>query len=52
MTPEQRERMNQLCKQIQIEQDPNRFSELAQELERLLTPKSSRNLVQPTAGDD
>ena len=51
MTPEQRERMNELCRRIQNEKDQKKFSALCEELNRLLekaderlekTPHSSR----------
>jgi len=41
MTPEERERMNWLCKEIQMEQDPDRFSRLVLELDALLGEKQS-----------
>jgi hypothetical protein len=40
MTPEDRERMNQLCTAIQQEQDAKKLTELADELDALLLPKS------------
>ena len=40
MTPEDRERMNQLCKASQEEQDAKRLTQLADELNALLLPKS------------
>ena len=41
MTPEERERVNTLCKEIQFELDPARFTVLIEELGQLLT-KSER----------
>jgi len=34
--------MNELCRQIQDEKDPKKFSELIQELDRLLATKNER----------
>jgi len=42
MTPEDRERMNHLCKAIQEEQDAKRLTELADELNALLLPNSGK----------
>ena len=42
MKPEERERMNWLCKQIQDERDPNRFGQLITELNELLAAKEGR----------
>jgi hypothetical protein len=42
MKPEERERMNWLCKQIQDERDQNRFGQLIAELNELLAAKESR----------
>jgi len=42
MTPEERKRMNWLCKQIQEERDPKQFDQLITELNELLAPKESR----------
>jgi hypothetical protein len=42
MTPEERERMNELCRQIQIEKDPAKFSALVEELNKLLEEKEER----------
>ena len=40
MTPEDRERMNQLCEAIQQEQDSKKLTELADQLNALLLPKN------------
>jgi hypothetical protein len=37
MTPEERERVNRLCREIQVELDPARFFVLIEELTTLLT---------------
>jgi hypothetical protein len=42
MTPEERERMNELCRQIQDEKDHQKFSSLIEELNRLLAKKDER----------
>jgi hypothetical protein len=42
MTPEERDRMNQLCRQIETEQDPIIFSKLVNELDQLLRTKEQR----------
>jgi hypothetical protein len=42
MTPAERERMNELCRQIQDEKDQKKFSALIEELNRLLTNKEER----------
>jgi hypothetical protein len=42
MTPEERERMNWLCKQIQDETDPKRFGQLIAELNEVLAAKEDR----------
>jgi hypothetical protein len=39
VTPEERERMTSLCKQIAIEKDHDRFNRLAKELNDLLDRK-------------
>jgi hypothetical protein len=39
MTPELRERMAELCQQIQIEKDQAKFTALIEELNRLLAEK-------------
>jgi hypothetical protein len=41
MTPEQRERVKELCQKIQVEKDPNRFSQLAEDLDRVLSTVGS-----------
>jgi hypothetical protein len=46
MNPENRERMNQLCRQIQDEQDPDEFSALVAELEALLAENDRRLIEQ------
>jgi hypothetical protein len=42
MTPEERTRMNWLCKRIQDERDPKAFDELVIELNDLLEAKHER----------
>jgi hypothetical protein len=42
MTPEEREWMNWLCKQIQVERDPKRFAQLILELNEVLATKEGR----------
>ena len=42
MTPEQNERLNQLCSQIAREQDHVRFHRLVRELNELLDEKDQR----------
>jgi hypothetical protein len=46
MTPEERDRMHWLCKQIEVEQDPKVFSDLANELDELLVRKEQRLIQQ------
>ena len=45
MKPEERERMNWLCKQIQDERDPNRFGQVIAELNELLAAKEEALLL-------
>ncbi len=48
MTPEEKERMNELCRQIQVEKDPQKFTELVSQLSALLDRKSERlHVVEP-----
>jgi hypothetical protein len=42
MTPDERDRMNDLCAQILVEKDPQRFSELVEALNELLELKEVR----------
>ena len=42
MTPDEKDRMNELCKQIVIEKDPATFDRLVSELNDLLEMKSKR----------
>lgn len=42
MTPEERERMNALCAQIQQEKDYDRFEKLTQQLSQLISRKEQR----------
>ena len=42
MTPEERERMNELCKRIMDEKDPLVFDKLCEELNELLEAKHER----------
>jgi hypothetical protein len=42
MTPQERERMELLCKRIQVEQDQKVFNELILELTALLAKKDTR----------
>lgn len=51
MTPEQRERMNELCRQMQAEKDGAKLSALAEELNQLLVlneQQSKLKITQPT----
>jgi hypothetical protein len=45
MTPEEREQVNALCREIQAELDPARFLVLIQELTELLTPREKLALI-------
>lgn len=47
MTPEEREQMDELCKRIQEERDPQKFSELVAELDELLSTKEERLTSEP-----
>ena len=42
MTPEERERMNQICRRVQEEKDPEIFDQLVRELNDLLETKHER----------
>ena len=42
MTTEEKERMEWLCKQIQVEQDSSKFTKLITELNQLLQRKEHR----------
>jgi hypothetical protein len=42
MTPEENERMNVLCRQIQTEKDQQKFTVLIEELNQLLAKKDER----------
>jgi hypothetical protein len=42
MTSEERERMNELCKKIQTERDPQIFDKLVRELDDLIAVKHER----------
>ena len=42
MSPEERERMNQLCMLIQNERDPDKFGEFVRQLNELLEEKERR----------
>lgn len=42
MTPEERERMEELCKQIATEKDPETFDRLVLELNELIEVKHQR----------
>ena len=42
MTPDERERMAILCQRIAVEEDPNKFTELVDELNKLLERKEAR----------
>jgi hypothetical protein len=44
MTPDERERMNQLCILLQSEKDSEKFSALVQELNNVLETKERRFL--------
>ena len=45
MTPEEREQVNSLCREIQVELDPARFLVLSEELSRLLTHGEEREVI-------
>jgi hypothetical protein len=47
MTPEDRERMNQLCMAIQQETDAKKLTVLADELNALLLPKIEKHSSDP-----
>ena len=50
MTPEQRARMNELCQQMQAEQDSERLAALAEQLNQLLgEAEASRDGNRPKA---
>lgn len=42
MTPEEQERFNDLCRKVQVEQDPKKFDEYVRELNLLLDAKERR----------
>src|SRR5215467_15073452 len=42
MTPDEQELMERICKQIAVEKDPNKFTELCHELNELLEKKEHR----------
>ena len=42
MTPEEREKMNELCKRIQTEKNPQNFDQAVRELNELLEIKHER----------
>ena len=42
MTPEERAKMDELCKRIQVEEDPKIFDRLCRELNDLLEMKHER----------
>lgn len=42
MTPEERERMYEICSKLQVEQDSNTFTQLMTELNNLLERKEQR----------
>jgi hypothetical protein len=42
MTAEEREQMEELCRQIQVEKDQAKFTALIEELNRLLAQKDER----------
>lgn len=42
MTPEEREKMNQLCMLIQVEKNPEIFDQLVSELNHLIEVKHER----------
>jgi hypothetical protein len=46
MTPEERQRFDELCAQIKVEKDPNKFHALIRELNELIKRKEHR-LEQP-----
>lgn len=50
MNPEEREQLNDLCKRIAIEKDPQRFDSLVKQLEGLLEAKHERLQSMMTSG--
>jgi hypothetical protein len=42
MTPEEQEKMNELCKQIQVEKNPEIFDRLVRDLNDLIETKHER----------
>jgi hypothetical protein len=50
MTPEERERMDYLCKRIAVEKDPETFDRLVKELNDLLEVKHERIHPEHKAG--
>ena len=52
MTPDEVERMNALCKQIETEKDHNRFSKLISELNELLEGTHHRLDTLPSETDE
>jgi hypothetical protein len=42
MSPEERERMHEICDQLQVEQDHTKFTQLMSELNNLLARKEHR----------
>lgn len=47
MTPEERERMNEICARLQVEQDHRKFGQLLAELNDLLERKVHRLEADP-----
>ena len=50
MTPEEQERMSELCRRITTEKDPLVFTQLVEELNDLLDQKLAR--IQPEHSDE
>jgi hypothetical protein len=48
MTPEERDRMGYLCKQIEVETDPETFDRIVNELNDLLELEHDRVHPEPT----
>ena len=48
MTPEERERMNVLALLIQQEKDPDKFTKLVEELNKLIAQKENRFPPKPS----
>jgi hypothetical protein len=47
LTPEEQERLNEICRRVIVEQNPNTFDELVKEMNDLLDTKYERIQPQP-----